>query len=59
QKRGWITIGYARKSKTNETQEKRSKLLQKMVNTLHTKDVCEHVYASAYSEASSNLKTRD
>ncbi|ORY96505.1 hypothetical protein BCR43DRAFT_524586 [Syncephalastrum racemosum] len=59
QQHEWITVGYARKSKTNDVAESRCKCLQRMVNTLHLKDLCQHVFVSAYSDATSELRTRD
>lgn len=58
-KHGWITIGYARKFNTNEQQSTRTKLLQKMVSTLHDKDGCQKVYVSPVCNAKSALMTRD
>jgi hypothetical protein len=55
----WLTIGYVRKSTTNDSFASRKSNLQKMVNTLCLDGKCEQIYASPYSNADSSLKTRD
>ncbi|ORY96501.1 hypothetical protein BCR43DRAFT_524582 [Syncephalastrum racemosum] len=59
QQQEWITVGYARKSKPNDAAESHCKCLQRRVNTLHSKDLCRHVFVSTYSDATSELRTRD
>ncbi|ORX57060.1 hypothetical protein DM01DRAFT_317890 [Hesseltinella vesiculosa] len=55
----WITIGYARKSKSNEPFKTRVALLQKMVKNLHVKSLCEKVFVSPVCTADSPLLKRD
>lgn len=56
---GYITVGYARKSISNDSMEKRTNLLQKMINNLHNHDLCEKVYVSPVCSADSELATRE
>ncbi|SAM02883.1 hypothetical protein [Absidia glauca] len=58
-KKGWTTIGYARKSKTGDPAKTRQRLIQDMVNALHTKTLCSKVYVSVNCNSSSPLSTRD
>ncbi|KAI8331391.1 hypothetical protein BC941DRAFT_403846 [Chlamydoabsidia padenii] len=56
---GWTTIGYARKSISNESTKKRTALLQTMIENLHINDLCEKVYVSPMCSANSELMRRD
>lgn len=56
---GWITVGYALKSRSNEKLQTRAVLLQKMVKNLRVKDLCEKVYVSPVCAADSPLLKRD
>ncbi|ORE17291.1 hypothetical protein BCV71DRAFT_244112 [Rhizopus microsporus] len=55
----WLTVGYCRKSKCNVSQEQRVKLIQRMVEILKVKCLCEKVYVSPICSASSLLFERD
>lgn len=55
----WLTVGYCRKSKCNVSQEQRVKLIQRMVEILKVKCLCEKVYVSPICSASSLLLERD
>lgn len=54
-----MTIGYARKSSSGESTESRTRLLQDMVNILHSKDLCQGVYILPLCNADSPLTRRD
>ncbi|KAG0166085.1 hypothetical protein DFQ28_000675 [Apophysomyces sp. BC1034] len=56
---GWTTIGYARKSVSNESTKKRTALLQTMIENLHINDLCEKVYVSPMCSVNSELMIRD
>jgi DNA invertase Pin-like site-specific DNA recombinase len=58
-KEGWTTVGYARKSKTGDTAKTRQRLIQEMINALHTKTLCSNAYVSVNCNSSSPLSTRD
>ncbi|KAF1796182.1 hypothetical protein FB192DRAFT_1405552 [Mucor lusitanicus] len=55
----WLTVAYCRKSKCNVSQEQRVKLIQRMVEILKVKCLCEKVYVSPVCFASSLLLERD
>ncbi|KAG1164713.1 hypothetical protein G6F37_000054 [Rhizopus arrhizus] len=54
-----ITIGYARKSPTDETKESRIRLLQLMVNKLYFRGKCEEVFVSPICKADQPILERD
>lgn len=56
---GWVTVGYCRKSISNEPQQKRVELLQKMIINLSENDLCEKVFVLPICSASSNVMMRD
>ncbi|KAF1800906.1 hypothetical protein V8B55DRAFT_1390506 [Mucor lusitanicus] len=55
----YTTIGYARKSPTDETRESRIRLLQLMVNKLHFRGKCKEVYVSPTCKANQPILERD
>ncbi|ORE00793.1 hypothetical protein BCV72DRAFT_246403 [Rhizopus microsporus var. microsporus] len=55
----YITIGYARKSPTDETKESRIRLLQLMVNKLYFRGKCEEVFVSPICKADQPILERD
>ncbi|KAI9033726.1 hypothetical protein CLU79DRAFT_801795 [Phycomyces nitens] len=55
----WLTVGYCRKSRCNVSSEQRAKLIQRTVETLKIKCLCEKVYVSPICSASSLLLERD
>lgn len=55
---GWVTVDYARKSRSNEKLETRVVLLEKMVKNLRVKDLCEKVYVPPVCAADSPLLQR-
>ncbi|KAI9006666.1 hypothetical protein CLU79DRAFT_564284 [Phycomyces nitens] len=55
----WLTVGYCRKSKCNVSPEQRVKLIERMVETLKVKCLCEKVCVSPICSASSLLLERD
>ncbi|KAK4516954.1 uncharacterized protein ATC70_000282 [Mucor velutinosus] len=55
----YITIGYARKSPTDETKESRMRLLQLMVNKLYSRGKCEEVFVSPICKADQPILERD
>ncbi|KAG0900683.1 hypothetical protein G6F29_011779 [Rhizopus arrhizus] len=55
----YITIGYARKSPTDETKESRIRLLQLMVNKLYFHGKCEEVFVSPICKADQAILERD
>ncbi|KAG0162690.1 hypothetical protein DFQ30_001500 [Apophysomyces sp. BC1015] len=54
-----LTIGYVRKSPTNESDASRVRLLQLMVDKLYFRGKCEEVYASPCCLASQPILERD
>lgn len=52
-------IEYVRKSVTNESDETRSRLLNKMTNTLREKNKCTTLFVSPKSNAGENIEERD
>ncbi|KAI7889829.1 uncharacterized protein EV154DRAFT_552683 [Mucor mucedo] len=56
---GWIDIGYARKSRTNEPVESKVKSMQKMTDCLRIKCHCAKVYLSFQCPSASKLQQRD
>ncbi|KAG1186877.1 hypothetical protein G6F35_014559 [Rhizopus arrhizus] len=54
----YITIGYARKSPTDETKESRIRLLQLMVNKLYFRGKCEDVFVSPICKAGQPILER-
>ncbi|KAG2198835.1 hypothetical protein INT47_000751 [Mucor saturninus] len=55
----FVIIGYCRKSPSQETEETRLKLLQKMVKNLRSRAFAQKVFVSASSKASDPLHERD
>ncbi|KAI9499002.1 hypothetical protein BDB00DRAFT_797749 [Zychaea mexicana] len=55
----YITIGYARKSPTDETKESRIHSLQLMVNKLYFRGKCEEVFVSPICKADQPILERD
>ncbi|KAG1443100.1 hypothetical protein G6F56_010797 [Rhizopus delemar] len=55
----YITIGYARKSPTDETKESRIRLLQLMVNKLYFRGKCVEVFVSPICKADQPILERD
>ncbi|KAL0087450.1 hypothetical protein J3Q64DRAFT_1737444 [Phycomyces blakesleeanus] len=58
-KKEFEIVGYARKSPSNDKDEKRVKLLQKMVDNLQNRSLTTRVYASFSSSASTPFSERD
>lgn len=56
---GWINIGYARKSRTNEPVENKIKSIQKMTDCLRIKCHCAKVFLSPMCSSGSKLCQRD
>ncbi|KAI8326788.1 hypothetical protein BD560DRAFT_361671, partial [Blakeslea trispora] len=56
---GFEIVGYARKSPSNDTNENRVKLLQKMVDNLRNRSLTTRVYVSFSSYATAPLNERD
>ncbi|CEP12783.1 hypothetical protein [Parasitella parasitica] len=56
---GWINIGYARKSRTNEPVENKIKSMQKMTDCLRNKCHCAKVFLSPMCSSGSKLCQRD
>lgn len=57
--REWINVGYVRKSRTNENDEKRVKLLKLMMARLVNRCLCTKLFASPASSSSTNMVERD
>ncbi|KAI9023650.1 hypothetical protein CLU79DRAFT_700729, partial [Phycomyces nitens] len=55
----YITIGYARKSPTDETKESRIRLLQLMVTKLYFRGKCEEVFVSPICKSDQPILERD
>ncbi|KAI7900693.1 uncharacterized protein BX663DRAFT_438979, partial [Cokeromyces recurvatus] len=56
---GFTVIGYARKSKSGEDIETRTRLLNLMCKRLKEKSLVDHVFVSYISQANDQLATRD
>lgn len=56
---GWINIGYARKSPSNETDETRIRLLQLMIIKLQNRCFCERIYVSPKTLSTKSIMERD
>ncbi|KAI8079892.1 uncharacterized protein BX664DRAFT_303026 [Halteromyces radiatus] len=56
---GFQIIGYCRKSRTNEDDDTRLRLLQDMINRLKQRSLVDKVFVSPYSSAGENLNARD
>lgn len=54
----YITIGYVRKSPTDETKESRIRLLQLMVNKLYSRGKCEEVFMNPICKADQPILER-
>ncbi|KAI9258574.1 hypothetical protein EDC94DRAFT_660721 [Helicostylum pulchrum] len=57
--KGFITVGYFRKSPSNELAEIRIELLQKKINSLRLNDLCEKVFVSPTCISGSTLSKKD
>lgn len=55
----WINIGYVRKSPTNESNETRERLIQKMVSKLINISFCEKIYVSPCTNVQDPVFKRD
>ncbi|KAG1462567.1 hypothetical protein G6F56_005492 [Rhizopus delemar] len=58
-KNGFEVVGYARKSPSNDKNENRLKLLQKMVDNLENRSLTTRIYVSFSSCASTPFSERD